>query len=69
MSLVTALLNWFTSCFTALLTALLGAARNGKEVVSLVEFEAAIERVIGGIEKKSKYVPAKLNITKYTSSS
>merc|ERR1719265_2719608 len=30
------------------------AARNGKEHVSLIEFEAAIERVIGGIEKKSK---------------
>jgi len=30
------------------------AARNSKVVVSLVEFEAAIERVIGGIEKTSK---------------
>jgi len=30
------------------------AARNSKVVVSLVEFESAIERVIGGIEKTSK---------------
>jgi len=30
------------------------AARNSKVVVSLIEFESAIERVIGGIEKTSK---------------
>ena len=39
------------------------AARNSKEFVSLVEFESAIERVIGGIEKKSKILTKEERIT------
>jgi len=39
------------------------AARNGKEHVSLIEFEAAIERVIGGIEKKSKILTKEERLT------
>jgi AFG3 family protein len=30
------------------------AARSGKEFVSMVDFEAATDRVIGGLEKKNK---------------
>lgn len=30
------------------------AARNGKDAISMVEFEAAVDRVIGGLEKKNK---------------
>ncbi|GMH37425.1 hypothetical protein BSKO_05298 [Bryopsis sp. KO-2023] len=32
------------------------AAREGKEVVDLKEFEAAVDRVIGGLEKKNKVI-------------
>jgi AFG3 family protein len=32
------------------------AARNGKTAVSMVEFEAAVDRVIGGLEKKDKVI-------------
>ena len=39
------------------------AARNGLEQVSLVEFESAIERVIGGIEKKSKILTKEERVT------
>ena len=39
------------------------AARNGMEQVSLVEFESAIERVIGGIEKKSKILTKEERVT------
>ena len=34
--------------------AALVAARGAKEAVELVDFEAAIDRVIGGLEKKNK---------------
>ncbi len=33
------------------------AARAGKEAVDTPEFEAAIERIVGGLEKKNKVVP------------
>ena len=33
------------------------AARAGKEAVDTAEFEAAIERIVGGLEKKNKVVP------------
>jgi len=39
------------------------AARNGMVQVSLVEFESAIERVIGGIEKKSKILTKEERVT------
>lgn len=32
------------------------AARAGKETVDLVDFEAAVDRVIGGLEKKNKVI-------------
>lgn len=30
------------------------AARQGKDAISMVDFEAAVDRVIGGLEKKNK---------------
>lgn len=33
------------------------AARCGKSTVQLVDFEAAVDRVIGGLEKKNKVPP------------
>lgn len=36
--------------------AALVAARNGKDCVDMVDFEAAIDRVIGGLEKKNKVI-------------
>jgi cell division protease FtsH len=36
--------------------AALGAARNNKEAVEMADFEAALDRVIGGIERKSKVI-------------
>jgi len=36
--------------------AALGAARNGKDAVEMVDFEEAMDRVIGGIERKSKVI-------------
>ena len=30
------------------------AARQGKDAVTMVDFEAAVDRVIGGLEKKNK---------------
>jgi len=35
------------------------AARNGKKAVDLHDLEAAIERVVGGLEKKTKILPPK----------
>ncbi len=32
------------------------AARTGKTQVSMVDFEAAVDRVIGGLEKKNKVI-------------
>jgi cell division protease FtsH len=36
--------------------AALGAARNGRDAVEMVDFEEAMDRVIGGIERKSKVI-------------
>jgi cell division protease FtsH len=36
--------------------AALGAARNNKDAVEMVDFEEALDRVIGGIERKSKVI-------------
>jgi AFG3 family protein len=33
------------------------AARAGKDFISMVDFEAAVDRVIGGLEKKNKVRP------------
>ena len=33
------------------------AARSGKLAVGMVDFEAAVDRVIGGLEKKNKVGP------------
>lgn len=33
------------------------AARSGKSTVQLADFEAAVDRVIGGLEKKNKVLP------------
>jgi len=32
------------------------AARSAKEAVSMVDFEAAVDRIIGGLEKKDKVI-------------
>ena len=32
------------------------AARSGKEAVSMVDFESAVDRIIGGLEKKDKVI-------------
>ena len=34
------------------------AARSGKEAVSMIDFEAAVDRIIGGLEKKDKVISA-----------
>ena len=34
------------------------AARSGKDAVSMVDFEAAVDRIIGGLEKKDKVISA-----------
>ena len=36
------------------------AARGGKDWISMVDFEAAVDRVIGGLEKKNKVRQAHL---------
>ncbi len=36
------------------------AARSGKDEVSMVDFEAATDRVIGGLEKRNKVFPTVL---------
>jgi len=32
------------------------AARNSKEFISIIDFELATERIIGGVEKKSQLI-------------
>lgn len=36
--------------------AALFAAREGKEAVTMIDFENAVDRIIGGLEKKNKVV-------------
>lgn len=41
--------------------AALFAAREGKDAVTMIDFENAVDRIIGGLEKKNK-VPSSLNL-------